>query len=286
MSKVAVVAVIFPANLIFFNSFLTSIESQTKTDFDLIIINDGVKNLSENIVGQRKQLIKEIINISGTPFEIRYKAIKEVANRGYQKVIFSDTDDTLSVNRIEVVSNELNLWPIVCNDLDIINGEGKTVEENYWKSRLGERFVFDITFIKAMNIIGFGNSGFRLDVGIPQLDNFPNIIAPDWLFFNLLLLHKKAIFTSQCTVGYRQHHNNIIGLKEVTESRLKKAISCKIEHYTELNKKGLNFEEELNKHLYFKEAIFNDVTIVETVLENINKRKLNLFWWEETNYLI
>lgn len=282
MNKVAVIAVIFPSNQPYFDSFLTSIKNQTTNEFDLIIINDGIENISD-VVGERKHLFKRVINISGSPFEIRYKAIEEVTSLGYNKIIFSDTDDILSYNRIEILSNQLDHYSIVCNDLDILDEDGKVVERSYWKSRLGEKFVFDQSFIIDKNIIGFGNCGLRSDVTLPQLNNYPNIIAPDWLFFYLLLvLNKEAMFTSECTVGYRQHNNNIIGLKTVNEHRLKKAIDCKIEHYSELVKLGFNFEKELSEHLYLKEATLNDALWIEAVLKRIKKRNLNLFWWEET----
>ncbi|GGG25251.1 hypothetical protein [Pontibacter amylolyticus] len=286
MDRVAVVAVIFPGNLPFFGSFLASVEMQTTADFDLIIINDGAGDLT-GVIGNKSYLIKDVIILKGFPFEIRVKAIKELTNRGYEKLIFSDTDDTLSSNRVKVVVEALNHYSIVCNDLDILNEEGTVVEKNYWSRRLGENFIIEPAFLVDKNIIGFGNCGIRLDIELPSFRAYPNIMAPDWIFFSQLVRNeKKALFTAQGTVGYRQHSNNTIGLKKVTQARILKTINCKIEFYSELVKMGYSFEQELQRHLHMKEAALNNDSWVESSLNKIRKENLNLFWWEETNTLI
>ncbi|WP_299702423.1 hypothetical protein [uncultured Pontibacter sp.] len=286
MVDTALVAVIFPSNIPFLKDFLFSVASQSEKSFDLILINDGVASLTD-VLGEQKYLVKEVLNIDGNPFEIRVKAINEIAKKGYKKLIFSDTDDVLSHNRVEVLTNELDVFPIVCNDLDITDVEGNLLEKGYWRSRLGSRHVFDQTFLLDKNIVGFGNTGIRLDNELPKLDNHPNLVAPDWFFFFRFLDEgREALFSSSCSIGYRQHESNIIGLKAVNEDRLIKTINCKIQHYSELVKVGYKLNKELESLHFLRKDLVKETKRVQEVLEELKEKKLNYFWWEETNNII
>jgi hypothetical protein len=99
MKKICVFSVIFPANLIYFNDFLESINDQDCKDFDIVLFNDGVQNL-EAYTEKFKSLEFKIYPVSGTPAKIREQAIELLANSTYEKIIFSDTDDYFSSNRI------------------------------------------------------------------------------------------------------------------------------------------------------------------------------------------
>ena len=80
---------------------------------------------------------------------------------------------------------------------------------------------------------------------------------------------------------YRQHFNNTIGLKEVTIERLEFIFKVKEQHYAEL----INIDQQYAKYaseMLHKKKLLSDRP--GTAYE-INKIKINFFWWEETNYI-
>ena len=69
MSKTVFCSVIFPANLVYFNDFIKSLEQQTDDDFNLLLFNDGIENLDDFLHDTRLNF--EIIKIQGTIAETR-----------------------------------------------------------------------------------------------------------------------------------------------------------------------------------------------------------------------
>lgn len=284
----AVFSVIFPGNLQFFRSFLRSLENQTNKDFKLILFNDGVADIKKYL--RNTTIICESFDVSGiTPFEIRLMGLEKVLSIGADYVVFADTDDLLSPERIELSVKYLRQYPFVCNDINLMASDETMIQESYWSNRISNCTEFDINYIKDYNIIGLGNSAMQSRVLPHILEKLKGYKSGnDWLFFSAAEKDLNAVFLSICRTSYRQHADNLIGKKSVTAASLLGIIKKKIEHYILLSK--MNFREypikqqiEINQYILRRSNESRE--FLEQQAEKINSLGINFFWWEESNYI-
>ncbi len=276
----AVFSVIFPQNLIYFDDFINSINNQSCQNFDLILINDGVDLI---FFDQKKPSLKCQLKVINVPYKfsfgkIREFGIREVVKMGYDNIIFVDSDDIMSNNRVELSLNSLASYPIVFNDLSLINNKGEIYKESIWGNRLVNQII-NKSFLLDKNVIGLGNSAVKTKLlnGIVIPDS---IIASDWYIFSKVINDFEANFIPDCVTFYRQHNFNSIGVKDhITTERLKFICSVKEIHYLELCSLDFRFKTMLNMIKLQKK------NINPKQIEYINNNNINFFWWEETNYL-
>ena len=283
-----VFSVIFPGNLKYFSTFLKSLENQTDTNFKLLLVNDGVENITNYL--QKTCLKYEIHSVQyKTPFEIRILGLKIITKLAPSYIIFADTDDTFSPNRVEVLVQYLKRYTFVCNDIDLMNEQGNIFKKSFWSNRLQDNFEFDIHFIKNKNVIGLGNSGIQFKVLDKILNKLTQIKeGNDWLFFSAAEENLNGIFLKNCTTHYRQHDSNLIGKKNINLETFITQLEGKINHYTLLKKIGfkcydLSNEIKLNKNLL--RMTLNQPKKTKDKINQINTLETNFFWWEESNYI-
>lgn len=282
-----VFSVIFPQNLTYFKSFIRSLESQVDKNFILVLVNDGVYELNKYF--ENSKIPVRIIEIDGlklTHFEIRLYGLNKIIEWGANKVIFADSDDEFSINRTLLTFQYLDFYPIVCNDLVIMNNEGIVINENYWDTRLGEIFDFSSSFIKDKNIIGFGNSGITRDKLIEILQVLSNYKEGfDWLFFSSYKEDFKALFFSKAKTFYRQHDRNLLGANQLSATSLKNKLILKISHYEKilLLKKDSDIVNALGK---YRKILKKSNNFFEKKVKQLNSSNTNFFWFEETNFLL
>lgn len=100
-----VVTFIYPNAIPFLEPFIVSLNEQTNKDFSAIIFNDGIQNaesLFENL-----EINHQIINVSGSIKEVRQEAFELLKKSDAETIIFQDSDDFMSNNRVEVCLNFL-----------------------------------------------------------------------------------------------------------------------------------------------------------------------------------
>jgi len=284
----AILSVIFPSNLPYFNEFIKSLECQTNTNFKLILINDGVTDIDRYFTNSNLDYQIYVVN-DLSPFEIRIFGMQVLSDLKPEYIIFADTDDTFSCNRVELLVYNLKRYPFVCNDLDLVDSNGFLLEKAYWSNRLGSNFEFDIQFLNNKNIIGLGNSGMQfwpLKKMLSRVKNFKD--GNDWLFFSSAEYDLNCLFISNCQTIYRQHCDNLVGRKSLELDSFINLIECKIEHYSRLKSIGFNafdIDEQLNKIKKINYMISNNSIDIQSELMHINSLNINYFWWEESNYL-
>jgi hypothetical protein len=284
-----VFAVIFPNNLSYFTSFIKSLENQTNKQFKLVLINDGVKNINKYL--KETSLIYDVINVHGlTPFEIRIQGLITISKLKPAYIIFADTDDTFSENRIETQLKYLKIYPIVCNDIDTTDENGNVLKRNIWGERLGNEYKFDIQFLKNKNIVGLGNTGIQFFILVKILEKIKNLKeGNDWILFSSVGNHLKGLFISTCTTNYRQHDFNIIGKKAIDKLKLLQIIETKINHYQTLINLGVDCFDvltELNKNQKIRNLLNNNLQKSEEIIKYLASLNRNFFWWEEPNLLL
>jgi glycosyltransferase involved in cell wall biosynthesis len=264
ITKVAFFTVVHPHNEKFLLSFLNSLNNQTYKKFDLVVVNDGLKNF--------RQFINDFSNLNFIELNSGYSHIKNreiginyCIKKKYNFLIFGDSDDYFDSNRIETSIKLLKKNDIIINDVSTFNKNG-IIKNKYFSNRLNNYQTINFDFIEDKNIFGLSNTALNLK-NLSILE-FPNdIIALDWYIFSIFLINgKKAIFTNDTLSYYRQHKKNFVGLKKIDIASFKKGLDIKIAHYKAMSKFNINFK---------------------TKLEMIYKRKFTTkdikfpLWWEQ-----
>jgi len=262
--KVAFFTVVFPKNEKFLLKFLSSLKSQSFKKFDLVVVNDGLKNFQDfkdnfidlNIID---------LDITGSQTKNREAGINYCIENKYDILIFGDSDDFFESNRIEKCVELLKDNDIVVNDLNLFD-ENLVYQKMYLSKRLKNYQKIDFNFVRNKNIFGLSNTAIRLK-DFKKIELPTDLVALDWYIFSKLLIDgKKAIFTNDTVSYYRQHDFNTIGLKPLDELSFKFALNVKIQHYKALNK--------LNKNIY--------IDIKKLANKDFAKKKIDYpLWWEQ-----
>lgn len=234
MHKTSVLTTVFLMDPGYLTQMFNSLVAQSFKDFDLIVVNDGFEEFST--FKDRYSNDLSIIEIGGacSPAENRKIGINYCIEKGYDFLVFCDSDDTFSSNRIEHSVEKLQVFDIIVNDLTLFSG-CDILEDHYLSNRLvnGQKIHFD--FVKNKNIFGLSNTAINLRDINPVA--FPgNLIAFDWYFFSVLLLaNRKAVFTNETVTYYRQYDGNQVGLKDIDYESFKKGLKVKQDHYRALS---------------------------------------------------
>jgi glycosyltransferase involved in cell wall biosynthesis len=282
MEKTAVFSVIFPANLDYFNGFLESLAKQDDQHFDLLLVVDQVDIESYTAPFADKFAIKTY-QATGSISAVRELGIAWLITLEYDYVIFADTDDLLSPDRVRLCRNALEGSSIVVNDLvpfteTPMNGTG------YWRNRLPDRQKFTSHELQYYNFVGLGNSSVRREV-LKSTKIPAHLQAVDWfLFFHWTQRHD-GIFLHEGKVLYRQHPANLAGLFKVDAQRLLRTVNIKLQHYVALEDQFPGFRQEIERHESLNAKLKADPAYCMDALQQLNDKTINYFWWEETQYL-
>ncbi len=260
---------IYPASLRFLSQLVECVNSQSLKDFTLIVFNDTEFEEFEAFYNCRVPFT--IVNVSGSLEEIRYSALSYLKEMKSEKIVFMDSDDLMSVNRLEECDKYLGEYRLVVNDLNLMDKVGQLTDKLYWSERLAHETEFDFTFLNDHNIVGFGNTAINSDLLRSGIKECVEVIALDWYIFYQLLFDNRvqAIFINTCQSHYRQHDDNTVGLAVVTPDRLKKAKKAKYLHYSALYKIGFDTRNQLEE---LEQLDLNDL---------FPELDLHHFWWEE-----
>ncbi len=208
--RIAFLTTIFPMQKEYLYDFFDSVYNQTFKDFDVIVVNDGYKNFNDIYTKYPDLNIIELV-YSNTIAKNREYGINYVIEHKYDILIFGDSDDCFSNNRIQKSIDILKKYDIVVNDLTLFNNNG-IYSKKYISNRIQDHTIIDFEFIKDKNIFGLSNTAINLKI-LNKVVFDKNIVAVDWFLYKKLLKSgHKAIFTNQMETYYRQYENNTVGL--------------------------------------------------------------------------
>jgi glycosyltransferase involved in cell wall biosynthesis len=225
--EITVVIYIYPGVEKYLGDLIKSFNRQTIKTFKVIIFNDNLvnaKHLFKNL-----NIDFQIIEVEGSVNQIRFNSLGDINEKGSDYIIFQDADDFMAENRIEECSKALDKYDIVVNDLNIIDANSKVLEISYWEKRLQEGFTFDSCYLRNKNIVGLGNTAIKKYLLADARLCFSLMpLAFDWfLFYQIFKLNNlKAVFIKNTATFYRQHQENIAGVKELGHYQIKAYFKC------------------------------------------------------------
>lgn len=280
MVKTAFFTVFYPTEHSYHEECIDSLRAQTNHEFDLFIVNDGVKDL-DSFIANAYPYPYEILSFEGDMFQIRKHGLNYLLEKGYEYIVLGDSDDYFSKNRIEVSLTLLEKHNLVINDVSLVTSDSKPLKENYFEKRLTNNFLFQRSFLDDKNIVGFSNTAIKSSM-LKNISFECSSAALDWFIFTQVMDNSKteAIFTTECHTFYRQHENNTAAIDIFTKEKFVKGLELKYQHYKSL--KGLieyykSFYKQaeelwtLCKNDEFCNKYFNELST-----QNI----INPFWWE------
>ena len=213
MKNKAFLTTIFPMKEEFLIDFFDSLSRQTYNKFDVIVVNDSYENFYDVKIKYQNLSIIELPH-SGTPAKNREYGINYCIEHKYDILIFGDSDDYFSHNRVELVLETLDTYDILVNDVSLFDNNG-TYEDRYISNRLENNSKVNYDYIKNKNIFGLSNTALKINI-LSKVVFDKDLIAVDWYLYKMLLKNGcKAIFSNEAITYYRQHRDNTVGLQVI-----------------------------------------------------------------------
>ena len=283
-NNICLFTVIYPGCESWLPRFFESVRDQTKNDFDLLILNDGLSD-AENLIPNIPDRIK-LIPVTGTIAKVRQQGIDFLIDSDYKKIIFCDADDYFSNNRVKKASEALESFDIYVNDLTSVTDQEKLINENYFSQRLGNQFEIETDFVLRKNVLGLGNSAVRQSA-LRKIDIPEDTIAVDWLIFtDMLLRGATAIFRNDSISYYRQHEQNTAGLKSITPEKFKHSLKVQIQNASYFAERSQPHHEWHSQLLTLSSILSgNEFSLTDNLPKLHSVLPSQPFWWEEIQYL-
>ncbi len=285
--KTLILSVAYPGVEGYLSDYSASLQDQTHQDFDLLILNDGVSTEIRGNLPPQAKVIE--VEQGKTPAEIRFQGLSFALDNHYDYLIFSDTDDYFSENRVGDSIAGLKEYDFVYNRLRTVTdggGEGREVLGAYPPGCAGYESILE------RNLFGLSNTAVTVKV-LEGIYIPGELIAVDWWIFTILLLRGcRGGYVKDAVTYYRQSDDNTVGMgRLLTEERLKLEIEAKRLHYRNLsaycernglNKEGAVFRKKLSEMEELKARVEN-AEFRERYLGTINKNFKEIFtgWWSE-----
>lgn len=240
-NNLVVIGTLYPGVESYIDDYYDSLRNQTLNKFDILLANDGLRDIkAETRLGE---ICCRSIKVNGSIAANRRQLIRHVLDMGYRRIIFTDCDDTLEINRVEVANLLLDNADVVVNDLDITDEKGRNKFARYFAPRFDGTSV-DGTTIRFGNIMGLSNTAARIEV----FENLPALscgepIAFDWYLWACVFeLGYCAKFTAETSTRYRVYGENIAGMpQKLDEESIAKGIEVKCQHYELMQKISQEF---------------------------------------------
>jgi len=274
---------------VFLDEYLKSVFDQSDNTFELLILLDDIEE-----VVIRKKL--EILNVNDitvhiyvsddgkTPLQLRKELIDISYAMDASVLIFSDFDETVACNRVEVIKDKIEGVSFVFNDFYVVDSMLRRMsDKSFFSCRKIPEHITDWRSIKSFNYIGFGSLAINLTAYDYRNLCFPDdIIALDWFLATKVLLDGgDGLSLGNTYANYRQHDNSLVGFDFMLDiKKLKQGLMVKEAHYRNLkNDNDEIFELYAGiKNLMNYINSIGDNKYIDAVNSSFNTEEF--CWWE------
>lgn len=279
-NQLVVLAVSYDGVKKYLDDYFASLDNQTVSNFDVLIANDGLFGLE--LFLEKFNLNWLSFDVSGSVSSNRQRLIQKALDMKYEKIVFTDMDDTFHDNRLEISMNVLEDSSVMVNDLNLIDVDGRVTAKNYFSRRFKQ---LDITLDTLFygNMMGMSNTSARSEV----FKDSPAITggesnAFDWYLWTTVLAGgDNALFTSETSTNYRIHDNNIAGLPQnINLENVIKGVEIKYQHYNLVSYLGESYIKQAEGYKILKDMI-KEKDWREQYIYALNAHPVeNATWWE------
>jgi glycosyltransferase involved in cell wall biosynthesis len=282
--SLAVLTAVYPKAEPYIADMVKSLAEQTDQDYVLYVLNDGVSQVEKYFSALINKT--KILPVSGTASYIRKHGIRQMIADGIGLVVFADSDDFFSPNRIALSRHFLKTFDVVVNEL-MTFGENCRQPTALLGPHIknGERLT--LSDVLDHNMLGLSNTAARVACISKYFEHVgDDLIAFDWaLYVRALFDGASCVFTSQAITHYRQHHDNIATIDQLDDTKLLQAVRVKAAHFAALADIGKPFRDrscDYGALLDHFEKRPENVRLYSAFLKN-HKPPSGL-WWSSAQY--
>jgi len=238
--SLAVLTTVFPKAEPFLDDFQQSLAEQDDQGFVLYVLDDQLGDVATRFAHFAGRL--RVVPARGRPSAIRTQGIRALARDGITAVVFADSDDCLSRNRVSVSRSLLRQHTVVVNEL-LAFGAGIDGSVPMLGSLLREGQILGLDDIIHGNVFGLSNTACLVEALMPHVGLIDDtLLAYDWaLYTRLLCTGVRGVFTTSASTAYRQHADTIAGLQGRDQGTLVRCVRVKARHYQALIDLGCPF---------------------------------------------
>lgn len=248
--------------------FIESLNKQTLSKFDLLIINDNVENIDE-----LKDLTSLSLTIINKPHpmnisELRIFLLNTAKKLDYDLLILGDFDDKFHERRVERIAESY------CEEIGFYYNPLQLFDNHVVFKNLPQK-VDTFENILEYNFLGLTNTSINLNflstVFINSLYDGNTAIFDWYLFTRILLEGIKGVLVDDAITYYRIHEDNLAGIELTNLISVKKEIEIKCEHYKLLKIYDPSF---LQKYEEYSKVSLNNYS------KYLN-HETNGYWWNK-----
>ncbi|MEF8848251.1 MAG: hypothetical protein V5A68_03870 [Candidatus Thermoplasmatota archaeon] len=285
--KNAVIGVVHPFSINYFDEYLSSLNKQSYENFKLFIFGDRIKYQDiKNLFDKHNKIDVEFneLNNNLSISKGRQVALSYVKEKQFENCIFTDTDDLYHKDYVKFMVSSLSEENnnIVFSDISLLF-PGKKKVNNYFK-KCGVPNKVNLDFLFEKNCIGLGHSGIKINLYDEDIVFPDDIVVVDWWLFSVLMERNNctASFIDKSLIYYRQYEENTAGFLNLDEKKILQGLKVKMVHYKSLIKFNDKYEKYYDIFNQFIVKINDDEEFRKKYVKHIRsqfKDKLYL-WWE------
>lgn len=211
----------------FLQEQLSSIESQTVKDWNLIVRDDGSSDQTKEIVQEFAGRVSQNVILLEADSEkhgakYNFFALLNAAQDSY--IMFCDQDDIWkkdkiekTVTRMQFIEEQLPGAPVLVHtDLEVVDAKGNTISKSFFDSANLKKDPSTAQLLLQNHVTGCTimiNKALLSYVQNLQMSYIETSIMHDYWLALVAKLFGRIDFLPDTTIYYRQHGNNSVGAK-------------------------------------------------------------------------
>ncbi len=276
--QTAILTVFTPYSIGYLQEFLRSLHQQTDKEFTLLGTFDQCQEVE--LTGFKTDILASQSHLP--PAKIRKNLLEHALKKNYESVIFLDSDDIPSSNRVFEDKRLLKKYPLTFCEL-LLFKKSLSVASRLIEPGLaaGEEIGFEN--LVEQNFLGCSHTALKTSLLTDILDKISDETRTfDWDLFSLILKRKsvKAVFNPECCTYYRRTEDNV-ALGEWNEKFIRHSLEIKAAHYQNLTPYISEFKGLGEEYGSFLKQVSSDPAEWANYLKKVMRHDIPAYpWWK------